>query len=136
MATPHHWEFLRSKLGDDIVSHCIQPFLLPPFGGTPKQRMDAVIEELEFEGDYYHHCTFRKASSFMKQIRRHCSWGTRDIEQRNTLSFEAWEAKHYMLCDFRNFRSKQNCAYWKKTRKNIWDEEYVPGWWKLKSPDQ
>jgi len=53
MTTPHHWEFLTKQLGADVVKHCIQPFLLPSIGATPKVLMDLVIADLRHIGHKY-----------------------------------------------------------------------------------
>jgi len=53
MTTPHHWEFLTKQLGADVVKHCIQPFLVPSIGATPKVLMDVVISDLCYIGRKY-----------------------------------------------------------------------------------
>ena len=49
-----HWQFLNEKLGSDIVSHCIQPFLLPLKGITPRQHFTHfVVRELNYFKNYW-----------------------------------------------------------------------------------
>ncbi len=39
----NHWQFLNEKLGKDIVSYCIQPFLLPHNGFTPSEHFTSFV---------------------------------------------------------------------------------------------
>ena len=46
----HHWQFLNEKLGKDIVSHCIQPFLLPVNGMSVREKWLDVMGEIDWIG--------------------------------------------------------------------------------------
>ena len=41
-----HWQFLNEKLGKDVVSHCIQPFLLPVNGMDIQEKRKLLQQEI------------------------------------------------------------------------------------------
>jgi hypothetical protein len=90
---------LRNKLGSDIVSYCIQPYLLPVNGVTDRERLQMIGFELSCL--FYH----RVSSNYVYK-----PMINKMISQSKVGSLEARNQKLNMVCYFHNSYANQGCV--------------------------
>jgi hypothetical protein len=106
-----HWEMLRNKLGSDIVSYCIQPYLLPVNGTTHRQKLQMIGFELSW-------LFFQRESP--KYVYKHLI--NKMISQAKVGTLKARNIKLDMVCDFMNRYGGGICL--KPSDVKVQEEEY------------